>query len=159
MNKKQQAPLTTLGWREWLCLPDLTIPAIKAKVDTGARTSALHAFQLEAYKEAGRDLVRFGIHPLQKRKDIEIFCVAEIIDCRRVSDSGGHHEMRYVIKTPVRLGSHTWDIEITLTDRETMQFRMLLGRTAMAGLFCVDPQASYLTGLSLKKAYKAETKA
>ncbi|PLX50333.1 MAG: ATP-dependent zinc protease [Desulfobulbaceae bacterium] len=153
---KTKTPALMLGWREWLCLPELDIPAIKAKIDTGARTSALHAFHVEAYKEHGRHLVRFGIHPLQKRKDIELFRIAEVADYRRVSDSGGHREMRYVIKTPVLLAGSTWDIEITLTDRESMQFRMLLGRTAMAGHFTIDPQASYLTGLSLKKAYKKE---
>lgn len=153
-NPKPKAPALMLGWREWLCLPELDIPAIKAKIDTGARTSALHAFHVEAYKEDGHHLVRFGIHPIQKRKDIELFRVAEVADYRRVSDSGGHREMRYVIKTPVLLAGSTWDIEITLTDRESMQFRMLLGRTAMAGHFTIDPQASYLTGLSLKNVYK-----
>ena len=150
-------PKIILGWREWVSLPDLNIPAIKAKIDTGARTSALHTFHLETSKEHGRHLVRFGLHPLQRRKDIRLNCVAEVTDYRRVSDSGGHHEMRYVIKTPIILAGKLWDIEITLTDRESMQFRMLLGRTAMAGQFTVDPQASYLTGRSIKKAYKTAT--
>lgn len=142
-----------LGWREWVSLPDLDIPAIKVKVDTGARTSSLHAYQLETFKKNNQHKVRFAIHPLQKRKDIALTCVANIIDYRRVSDSGGHHEMRYVINTPVCLGSIVWNVEITLTDRETMQFRMLLGRTAMVDRFIVDPKASYLTGRTLRHAY------
>lgn len=152
--KNVSAPQIILGWREWVSLPELKIPGVKAKIDTGARTSALHAFHLEAYKENDCHMVRFGLHPLQKRKDIEFFCVAEVADYRRVSDSGGHYEMRYVIKTPILIAEKVWEIEITLTDRENMQFRMLLGRTAMAGRFMVDPQASYLTGRSFKKSYK-----
>lgn len=147
-----------LGWREWLCLPDLKIPAIKAKVDTGARTSALHAFKLEPYEENGRNMIRFAIHPLQKRTDIILICTTEIFDYRRVSDSGGHYEMRYVIKTPVCIGNSMWDVEITLTDRETMQFRMLLGRTAMEDKIIVNPAASYLTGSKLRQAYGSKTK-
>lgn len=142
-----------LGWREWLSLPELAIPAIKAKIDTGARSSALHAFHLETHKDNGRHMVRFAIHPLQKRTDVALLCNAEIVDYRRVCDSGGHHEMRYVINTPVCIGSETWDIEITLTDRETMQFRMLLGRTAMGGKIIVDAEASYLAGRKLRHAY------
>lgn len=142
-----------LGWREWIRLPELNIPAIKAKIDTGARTSALHAFRLETYNENGFEMVQFDIHPLQKRNDIVLTCTAEIIDYRRVSDSGGHREMRYVIKTPVSIGDAVWDIEITLTDRDTMRFRMLLGRTGMAGEVLIDPAASYLTGRKLRHAY------
>ena len=126
----------------------------KAKIDTGARTSALHTFQMEIFKEKGVKKVRFGIHPLQKRKHPIIYCVADVVDYRRVIDSGGHAEMRYVIKTPVQIGSLIQDVEITLTDRETMQFRMLLGRTAMTGLFQVDPGASYLAGRALGKVYR-----
>jgi hypothetical protein len=142
-----------LGWREWLCLPELKIPAIKAKIDTGARTSALHAFKLRTYKVDGIDIVEFAIHPLQKRTDIVLTCTAAIADYRRVSDSGGHREMRYVIKTPVLIGNVIQEVEITLTDRETMQFRMLLGRTAMTDSIIVQPSASYLTGRTLRHAY------
>lgn len=147
-----------LGWREWLSLPVLKIPAIKAKIDTGARTSALHAFRLETYRANGLDMVKFDIHPLQKRTDIVLTCSAEIIDYRRVSDSGGHHEMRYVIKTPVSIGEAVWEIEITLTDRDTMQFRMLLGRTGLKGEALIDPEASYLTGRKLRHAYGRKKK-
>lgn len=134
-----------IGWREWCALPELVIPSIKAKIDTGARTSALHAFFVEPYEENGRQMVRFGVHPLQKRVDIEVICCAPIKDFRRVSDSGGHQEMRYVIETPVRLGERIWPIEMTLTNRDSMQFRMLLGRTAMPGML-VAPDKSFLFG-------------
>ena len=140
----------TIGWREWLALPTLNIPAIKAKVDTGARTSALHAFFVEPIKTDGIQMVRFGVHPLQKRLDIEVVCVAKVKDFREISDSGGHREMRYVIETEVLLGESSRIIDMTLTNRDNMKFRMLLGRTAMAGLLVV-PDKSYLTG---RKKYK-----
>lgn len=147
-----------LGWREWVSLPDLGIPAIKAKVDSGARTSALHAFKLETFTDNGRLRVRFQIHPLQRKKKTVLTCVADVIDYRRVSDSGGHHEMRYVISTPVRIGGTEFDVEITLTDRDTMQFRMLLGRTALAGRIIVDAGVSYRAGRKLRRAYDKKAK-
>jgi hypothetical protein len=142
-----------VGWREWLALPELGIPAIKAKIDTGARTSALHAFELDSFREDGTERVRFGIHPLRKRTDIEIFCVADVIDQRLVTDSGGHREERFVIRTQVQIRGVTWPVEMTLTNRDTMLFRMLLGRTAMRNRILVNPAKSYLTGRNLSSYY------
>ncbi len=142
----------TIGWREWVSLPGLGIPALKAKIDTGARTSALHAFEVEEYEEAGILMVRFGIHPMQKRTDVAIHCSAPVVDRRWVSDSGGHREQRWVIRTPIRLGGLEWPIELTLTNRDSMLFRMLLGRTGMERHFLVRPDASYLLGKPPLKA-------
>ncbi len=132
------------GWREWVSLPGLGIDHIKCKVDTGARTSALHAFYLEPYRRRGRRRVRFGVHPLQRRLDIVCHCDAEVLDERLVSDSGGHRSRRLVIRTRLVLGGEVLDIEATLTDRDTMLFRMLLGRTALGAGYLVDPMRSYL---------------
>jgi len=137
----------TIGWREWVSLPELSIPAIKAKVDTGARTSALHAFSLVTFEDRGTQKVKFCIHPLQNRKDIVSCCVADVIDRRKVVDSGGHSELRYVIRTQVRLGTrHLWSVEMTLTDRDTMRFRMLLGRSAIFDRALINPGKSYMVG-------------
>ena len=141
----KKARITT-GWREWVSLPELGIEHIKAKIDTGARTSALHAFSVRAFSKKGKKMVRFRIHPYQRRKDIVVECVAPILDRRWVTDSGGHREQRYVIESPVKLGEDVWPIELTLTNRENMKFRMLLGRTAMKGRVVVNPGCSYLIG-------------
>jgi hypothetical protein len=135
-----------LGWREWVSLPAVGLPLIKAKVDTGARTSTLHAFYVDPLRRRGTLLVRFGIHPLRGRTDVVVHGETEVIDRRQVTDSGGHRELRHVILTPLRLGGREWPIEVTLTNRETMLFRMLLGRTAIAGRALVDPDRSFLTG-------------
>jgi hypothetical protein len=134
----------SIGWREWVALPGLGIHKIKAKVDTGARTSALHAFSLQPFKEDNRDKIRFEIHPIQHNVDIIVTCVADIIDKRWVTDSGGHREERYVICTSIQLGDDTWPIEITLTERDTMLFRMLLGRSAIRKRYKVDPARSFI---------------
>jgi hypothetical protein len=150
--------LTIIGWREWLALPDLNIQAVKAKIDTGARTSALHTFGLEPFESGGILKVKFGVHPLQRRKDIEIQCVADVVDRRRVTSSDGQSEKRYVIRTAVALGKSSWPIELTLTNRKSMRFRMLLGRAAISEHLLVDPARSYLTGRRLSKVYSKSRK-
>ncbi|AIW14901.1 ATP-dependent zinc protease [Vibrio tubiashii] len=133
-----------VGWRETLSLPSLGIEKINAKIDTGAKTSCLHAFKVESFKKDEAQWVRFWIHPIQHNTDVEIMCESEVIDERIVRDSGGHEESRYVISSDLSIGGETWPIEITLTNRENMAFRMLLGRTAMHNRIVVDPVESFL---------------
>lgn len=142
---KPESPIT-LGWKEWLGLPGLGIDAVKAKVDTGARTSALHAFEIDELD--GGDRLRFLVHPLQRDRDTVVECFADVVDRRTVSDSGGHRELRWVIQTEVTIGPYAWPAEFTLTARDNMLFRVLLGRTAIKGLALVDPSKAYLVGRS-----------
>lgn len=134
-----------IGWREWVNLPALDIQQIKAKIDTGARTSALHAFSLRPFTENNISKIRFDIHPLQHNTQSVVTCVADVVDRRLVTDSGGHEEERYVIETPITIAGQTWSIEITLTERENMLFRMLLGRSALRKRFLVNPARSFVT--------------
>lgn len=151
ISKKKIKKHQTVGWREWVALPELQIFRIKAKIDTGARTSALHAFALKPFSENGQNKISFEIHPLQHNTDQVIACVADVVDKRLVTDSGGHVEDRFVIKTPVTIAGQTWPIEITLTERENMLFRMLLGRSALRKRFIVNPARSFVTTRIHKK--------
>jgi ribosomal protein S6--L-glutamate ligase len=144
---------TVVGWEEWVSLPDLGILAIKAKVDTGAKTSALHAFSIEKYQEGDKTKVRFGVHPIPDRPEIELFCSADFVEQREVISSNGDSELRYIISTPLRIGEEQWDIEISLANRETMAFRMLLGRSAMEDKVIVNPMASCMTGVLSPDVY------
>lgn len=141
-----------LGWREWVGFPELGIPQIKAKVDTGARTSCLHAFFVEPFERKGAPWVRFSIHPRQKNTHDIIQCEAPVKDKRLVRDSGGHEEERFVIDTLVSIGAYQHRVEVTLTARDTMKFRALLGRTAITGHYLVDSGGSYIQGKRKKKA-------
>ena len=150
--------LGVLGWREWIGFPDIGIDQIKAKVDTGARTSCLHAFMVEPFERDGIAWVRFDIHPSQTDNSKVIRCEAPVLDQRVVRDSGGHEELRYVIATTMNIGPHQHQVEVTLSDRDTMKFRVLLGRTAIQGLFVVDPSRSYLVGKRKRALKKAQRK-
>jgi hypothetical protein len=141
--KKKKKMRKRIGWREWVSLPELGILNIKTKVDTGARTSALHAFSLRPFRENNCDKISFDIHPIQHNSTVVVTCTADIIDKRWVTDSGGHSEERFVISTPIILGNESWPIEITLTERDTMLFRMLLGRSAIRKRYVVDPARSF----------------
>ncbi len=142
------APSTkpVLGWREWIALPELGINPIKAKIDTGARTSALHAFMIDPYKKAKQPWVMFAIHPIQKQTDVVVECHAAVKDRRIVSDSGGHKQRRYVLETNLVIGAQTVKAEITLTNRDSMVFRMLIGRTALRNDYFIDAHASFVQG-------------
>ena len=140
-----------LGWREWLGFPELGIAQIKAKVDTGARTSCLHAFLVEPFECEGAPWVRFAIHPQQRDTVEEVWCEAPVKDQRTVRDSGGHEEERFVIETLITIGSKEHRIEVTLTDRDSMKFRVLLGRSAIRGRYVVDSGRSYVQGKRKKR--------
>ncbi len=138
---------STIGWKEWFSLDCLGLPAIKGKIDTGAKTSALHAFNIESFFIEDVEYVKFDIHPLQKNKKLVRSCVAQVIERRMVSDSGGKKEKRFVIKSYLMIGEKKIMIELTLANRDSMTFRMLLGRDAVkAAKMLVDPSKSFLQG-------------
>lgn len=134
----------TVGWREWLSLPELGIEKVKAKIDTGARTSCIHALNIEEYEIDGEKWVKFITQPLQEDEETQVVCNAKVKKKKHVTSSGGQKELRYFIETTLHAGKYSWPIEITLTSRATMKFRMLLGRTAMENCIVVDPALSHL---------------
>ena len=143
---KRSSPDTALGWREWVQLPELGVRRIKAKLDTGARTSALHAFGMREFVRDGVDMVRFEVHPVQRSAAEALPAEATIIDHRAVRNSGGQQELRPVVRTLLKVGDAEWPIELTLTRRDEMGFRMLLGRQALRGRVLVDSGRSYRAG-------------
>jgi ribosomal protein S6--L-glutamate ligase len=146
-RKKLLKNKVLVGWREWVALPHLGLPAIRAKIDSGAKTSSLHAFNIKIIKKGEKRYAKFDIHPLHNHKNITVTCRAPLVDRRFVTDSGGHREKRYVINTAILIGNKLHDIEVTLADRETMAFRMLLGRQAMQiANIAVLPAKSHLLG-------------
>lgn len=138
-------PLLTIGWREWISLPHLGIMQIKAKIDTGARSSALHAFNIKIFGEKDKQRVRFKVHPVQRDTINTVIAEADLLEWREVRNSGGKAELRPVIITAVELMGKQWPIELTLTNRDAMGFRMLLGRQAIKGRFLIDCEKSYLS--------------
>jgi hypothetical protein len=144
MKVKRTRQLEHIGWREWVALPELGVHQIKAKIDTGARSSTLHAFDIEFYEQPDRTFVRFQVHPLQRNNHQVVFAEAELIDKRYVRNSGGQSQLRPVIATVVSIGAYQWPIELTLTNRDEMGFRMLLGRQALRHRFLVDAGRSFL---------------
>lgn len=149
----------TMGWREWVELPDLGVRAIKAKLDTGARTSSLHAFKPRRFTKDGLDMVRFEVHPVQRSSASKVVVEAEVKGERKVRTSSGQEEMRIVVETTLSLDGARWPIELTLTRRDQMGFRMLLGRQALAGRIVVDPAASFRAGDERGESARARGKA
>jgi hypothetical protein len=148
---RPRAALPAIGWREWIALPELAVERIKAKVDTGARSSALHAYNMHIYYRSGKPHVSFDIHPLQRDSNTSIPARAEIVAIRSVRCSNGQVELRPVIHTRIAVGELVWPIELTLTNRDEMGFRMLLGRQAIRGRFLVDGGRSYLQRRTRRK--------
>lgn len=132
-----------LGWEEWLELPKLGLPAIRAKIDTGAKTPALHAVEIEPFGSAEKPQVRFLIQPNPNDPSLEVTCSAQVVDRREVTSSNGETELRYVVTSAISMGGRQWDSEITLTNRENMAYRMLLGRSAIEEDMVVDPNQSF----------------
>ena len=151
--------LPTLGWREWVALPGLGISRIKAKIDSGARSSALHAFALKTFERDGRQYVHFKVHPIQRETTKTIVAEAEILEYRQVRSSSGHRATRPVILTDVEILGQTWAIEVTLVNRDEMGFRMLLGREAVRGRWLIDSGRSYYGGRNVKRRSKKKRKA
>ena len=135
-----------LGWREWVALPQAGLPWVKAKIDTGARSSSMHAFDLEAHERDGQERVRFSIHPWQRSDDDPVELDLPVLDRREVRSSNGQSEQRYAVALDVTLAGRTITTEMTLSNRDEMGFRMLIGREALARGFLVDASMSYAGG-------------
>ncbi|MCD8499741.1 MAG: RimK/LysX family protein [Gammaproteobacteria bacterium] len=136
-----------IGRSEWCALPDLHIPAIKAKIDTGAKTSAIHAFDIQRFTREEKEWVRFSLYPLRSRTDISVKCEAMMYDERHIMSSNGHKEHRYIILTSLRLGNTIQTIQLSLSNRDPLTFRLLLGREALAKRVLIDPSTPYRQGI------------
>ena len=152
MAQPRRKTKALVGWREWIALPDLASVPLKAKIDTGARTSSLHAFNLKHHSREGEPWVDFEVHPVQRSRDHTSTVSLPVTAFKRVRSSSGHSERRPVIRTRMRIGRHDFDIDMTLTSRDAMGFRMLLGRSALRGRFWVDSSKSFLQLLPLDAA-------
>ena len=135
-----------VGWREWVSLPDLGIASVKAKLDTGAKTSTLHAWDRERFEIDGAPWVRFHAHASESERFRPVQCAVPLTDCRWIANPGGTRELRYIITTTVGIGGETWPIELSLTERDDLKFRVLIGREAMRGRLIVDPRRSFRSG-------------
>lgn len=151
----QDAERPVIGWREWVGLPAWLELPVKAKIDSGARTSSIHSFGTRRFTDAGTPMVEFILHPLQRRSQPAITCIAPIKDERWVRSSNGERALRIVVETEARLGDVAWPIELTLATRDVMGFRMLLGREAVRGRFLIDPARSFRQSRRTPKAVKA----
>ena len=151
MVHAEQARLPVIGWREWVGLPQLGIKSIKVKVDTGARSSSLHAFDLEEFDRDGEKWVRFNLHPVQRKKEPVVMAEAKVLEYRYVRSSSGKAARRPVILTDVELLGIAWSVELTLANRDEMGFRMLLGREAFRRRFLIDAGKSYYGGKPNRK--------
>ena len=152
MNRNESRRLPIIGWREWVAIPDLGIPRIKAKVDSGARSSSLHASDIEEFEKDGIWYVRFKVHPKQKKPDFSCPAEARVIDIRDVKSSSGKSSTRTVISTDLHILGQIVAVELTLADRSEMGFRMLLGREAFRGRFIVDAGNSFYGGKPKRKS-------
>jgi hypothetical protein len=158
MSTRHPTP-DVVGWREWVGLPDLGVPWVKAKIDTGAQTSSLHAFGLREFKRDGETWVRFEVHPWQGSASDPVKVELRVHDRRRVRSSTGHLQVRYVVMMRLRMRDRTFPVEMTLTRRDAMGFRLLIGREALRNGFVVDPAASYLGGKPPRPVRRANREA
>lgn len=140
-----------IGWNEWCQLPTLGIPAIRAKVDTGAQTSAIHAFNIQTESIKGQTQVVFEVHPIQANDNVIIQCQAPVVDKRYIMSSNGHKERRFVIAAQLNIADKSWEVELTLSNRDPLRYRMLLGREAMKGRVLINPSLSCHQGQVTKK--------
>ncbi len=153
-KKRSTRPRPTIGWREWVQLEEIAVPWVKCKVDTGARSSCLHAFNTKIFEQADGKWIRFSVHPLQRDRKTTNECLAKIVEFRKIRSSNGQVELRPVIETQIRLMDQVWTTELTLSNRDQMGFRMLLGRESVKGRFLIDTARSYCSAVPEERKRK-----